>query len=82
MPLISFKTYADENLPVLPANNTDFSFKMTTALGDGECSQPGQCTMQWFWVGTLAQQTYESCVDFVMVPVGEKKGGAGKTFVS
>jgi hypothetical protein len=27
---------------------------------------PGECTMQWFWLGTAAAQTYENCVDFVM----------------
>ena len=69
-PLISFKSYADENLATLPANNTDFSFKMPSKMAEGACAQAGQCTMQWFWVGTQAQQTYESCVDFVMAPAG------------
>ncbi|KAF2666320.1 hypothetical protein BT63DRAFT_416707 [Microthyrium microscopicum] len=66
-PLISFKSYADENLATLPANNTAFSVTMP-ALKAGMCAQAGQCTMQWFWVGTKAMQTYESCVDFVMAP--------------
>ncbi|KIW01839.1 uncharacterized protein PV09_06689 [Verruconis gallopava] len=64
-PLIEFASYADENLPALPANNTDFSVTMPQ-LADGQCAQAGQCTIQWFWFGTKAQQTYESCVDFVM----------------
>ena len=68
-PLIEDPNYADESLPQLPANNTDFSVTMPQ-LADGQCTQPGQCTMQWFWFGTRAQQTYEACVDFVMVPGG------------
>jgi hypothetical protein len=66
LPLIEFDTYADENLAVLPANNTAFSVTMPADLA-GACEVPGECTMQWFWFGTNAQQTYENCVDFVMV---------------
>lgn len=81
-PLISFASYADENLAQLPANNTNFSFRMPTQLAAGQCAMAGQCTMQWFWLGTKAQQTYESCVDFVMAPAGSGKKVAGKKFVS
>jgi hypothetical protein len=77
-PLISFKSYADENLATLPANNTNFSFKMPSNLAAGQCAQAGQCTMQWFWVGTQAMQTYESCVDFVMAPAAAKKVKAAR----
>lgn len=63
-PLIEFDSYADENLAQLPANNTNFSVTMPDLAG--QCAQPGECTMQWFWFGTNAQQTYENCVDFVM----------------
>ncbi|QDS73218.1 hypothetical protein FKW77_003249 [Venturia effusa] len=81
-PLISFASYADENLATLPANNTEFSFRMPMQLEAGQCVQPGQCTMQWFWVGTKAQQTYESCVDFVMMSGGAVGTGVGRRFVS
>lgn len=81
-PLISFASYADENLTTLPANNTNFSFRMPSSLAAGMCAQAGQCTMQWFWVGTQAMQTYESCVDFVMAPAGAAKKVAPKKFVS
>lgn len=81
-PLISFASYADENLATLPANNTNFSFRMPTSLAEGMCAQAGQCTMQWFWVGTQAMQTYESCVDFVMAPGGAAKKVTPKKFVS
>lgn len=97
-PLISFDVYADEALPELPANNTQFSITIPASLGsaaagakhrrvaaaaaadtngttlataaaaaEGDCTQAGDCVLQWFWFGTNAKQTYESCVDFVMV---------------
>lgn len=66
-PLISFDVYADESLARLPANNTAFSVTMPTDLAAGQCAVAGECVLQWFWFGTNAQQTYESCVDFVMV---------------
>ncbi|KAK1467987.1 hypothetical protein CCUS01_06945 [Colletotrichum cuscutae] len=65
-PLIVFDSYADENLAALPKNNTDFDITMPSNLPAGTCAQAGQCVVQWFWVGTAAKQTYESCVDFVM----------------
>jgi hypothetical protein len=64
-PLLVFDSYADENLAQLPANNTAFSVTMPADLGT-QCQTPGECTIQWFWFGTSAQQTYENCVDFVM----------------
>lgn len=72
-PLISFDVYADESLAQLPANNTQFSVTMPTTLQaaaantTGACTQAGECVLQWFWFGTNAKQTYESCIDFVMV---------------
>ncbi|KAH6671018.1 hypothetical protein B0J14DRAFT_484903 [Halenospora varia] len=64
-PLISFVSYADEALPTLPANNTNFNVTIPTTLGS-TCSVAGTCVLQWFWFGTGAQQTYESCVDMVV----------------
>lgn len=64
-PLIEFASYADENLARLPANNTNFNVTVPR-MAAGKCTKPGECVMQWFWFGTAAQQTYESCVDFVM----------------
>lgn len=66
-PLISFDVYADESLAQLPDNNTDFSVTMPTDLPATQCAVAGECVLQWFWFGTNAKQTYESCVDFVMV---------------
>ncbi|KAF3014268.1 hypothetical protein E8E14_011111 [Neopestalotiopsis sp. 37M] len=64
-PLIEFDSYADESLASLPANNTEFSVTIPQ-LEAGQCAQAGDCVLQWFWFGTSAQQTYESCVDFVL----------------
>ncbi|KAI1854242.1 hypothetical protein JX265_000648 [Neoarthrinium moseri] len=64
-PLIEFESYADESLAALPANNTNFSVTIPQ-LAAGQCTQAGDCVLQWFWFGTAAQQTYESCVDFVL----------------
>jgi hypothetical protein len=72
-PLISFDSYADESLPALPANNTAFSVTIPQ-LSAGQCTQAGACVVQWFWFGTAAKQTYESCVDFVMSQ-GNSTGG-------
>ncbi|EJT82173.1 hypothetical protein GGTG_02147 [Gaeumannomyces tritici R3-111a-1] len=73
-PLIVFDTYADESLAVLPANNTAFDVTFPADLPAGKCAVAGQCVLQWFWFGTGAKQTYESCVDFV---VGAAGAGAG-----
>lgn len=71
LPLLVFDSYADENLAELPANNTAFSVTLPGAGENAEleeaCSQAGNCVLQWFWFGEAAQQTYESCVDFVLV---------------
>ncbi|RDW66435.1 hypothetical protein BP6252_10070 [Coleophoma cylindrospora] len=64
-PLITFTTYADEKLTTLPANNTNFNVTIPTTLGSA-CSVAGDCVLQWFWFGTAAVQTYESCVDMTV----------------
>ncbi|KAH8895689.1 hypothetical protein GQ53DRAFT_30940 [Thozetella sp. PMI_491] len=73
--LLVFDTYADEKLKVLPPNNTAFSVTMPSTLGT-QCKVAGECVLQWFWFGTAAKQTYESCVDFVME--AGNAGGVGK----
>ncbi|KAK3935656.1 hypothetical protein QBC46DRAFT_367435 [Diplogelasinospora grovesii] len=64
--LLVFDSYADEKLPALPPNNTAFSVTMPTNMTSTDCTAAGDCVLQWFWFGTAAKQTYESCVDFVM----------------
>ena len=66
LPLIEFDSYADERLASLPPNNTAFSVTIPDDL-DGACQVAGECALQWFWFGTSAQQTYENCVDFIVV---------------
>ena len=41
-PLISFTSYADESLPKLPANNTDFDVTIPSTLGSA-CTVAGDC---------------------------------------
>jgi hypothetical protein len=66
--LIVFDSYADENLATLPRNNTDFDITIPRNLPANACRIPGECVLQWFWFGTGAKQTYESCVDFIIAP--------------
>jgi hypothetical protein len=80
--LIVFDTYADESLPQIPANNTNFDITMPKNLGANDCIIPGDCVLQWFWFGTHAVQTYESCIDFVMVPPGLNPGFGNGNFSS
>jgi hypothetical protein len=30
------------------------------------CTEGGKCAIQWFWYAINNQQTYESCVDFIV----------------
>ncbi|KAF5598684.1 hypothetical protein FPCIR_2746 [Fusarium pseudocircinatum] len=73
-PLIEFENYAS-NAGLNP-NNTAFSVTLPESLG-GECTKAGDCVLQWFWDAPDINQTYESCVDFV---VGAGSGsGSGST---
>ncbi|KIH92895.1 hypothetical protein SPBR_03243 [Sporothrix brasiliensis 5110] len=69
--LIVFDSYADESLPALPANNTAFSVTIPADIAEDACLVAGDCVLQWFWFGTNAKQTYESCVDFVIASVDQ-----------
>ncbi|KAI1500994.1 hypothetical protein F5X99DRAFT_428973 [Biscogniauxia marginata] len=68
-PLISWPAgYADEAAfyaGATPADQTDFNVTIPTDLGD-RCATAGACVLQWWWYGTGAKQTYESCVDFTV----------------
>ncbi|KAH7267723.1 uncharacterized protein BKA55DRAFT_501512 [Fusarium redolens] len=70
-PLIEFENYA-ANAGLNP-NNTAFSVTLPESLG-GECTKAGDCVLQWFWDAPDIDQTYESCVDFV---VGGSGSGSG-----
>lgn len=68
-PLISWPdNYAATLTP--PANQTKFSVKIPTTLGD-RCTTAGTCVLQWYWLGQ--GQTYESCVDFTTPKASAKR---------
>ncbi|CAJ2506382.1 Uu.00g005120.m01.CDS01 [Anthostomella pinea] len=68
-PLLSWPSgYADEQAfyaGETPVNQTDFNVTIPTTLGS-QCADAGACVLQWWWYGTGAKQTYESCVDFTV----------------
>ncbi|KAJ4268950.1 hypothetical protein NW762_003021 [Fusarium torreyae] len=70
-PLIEFSNYASNG--GLDANNTAFSVTLPKSLGS-DCTKAGDCVLQWFWDAPDIDQTYESCVDFV---VGGSGSGSG-----
>jgi predicted carbohydrate-binding protein with CBM5 and CBM33 domain len=47
-------------------NQTDFSVTIPSDVPAGSCTQAGQCVVQWWWDSREADQTYMSCVDFVL----------------
>lgn len=77
-PLIEFSNYA-ANAGVA-ANNSAFSVTLPETLG-GDCTTAGDCVLQWFWDAPDIDQTYESCVDFV-VGAGSGSGSSPSAVVS
>jgi hypothetical protein len=71
-PLIEFSNYASN--AGMAKNNTAFSVTLPRSLG-GACTLAGECVLQWFWDAPDINQTYESCVDFVVG--GSGSGGNG-----
>ncbi|KAI8998006.1 hypothetical protein BC832DRAFT_248874 [Gaertneriomyces semiglobifer] len=61
-PLIFFNDYASSSRPI-PDSNKNFRVTMPN-LGN-QCTQPGECTLQFYWDSRSDRQSYESCVDFV-----------------
>ncbi|KAH8890135.1 hypothetical protein GQ53DRAFT_747619 [Thozetella sp. PMI_491] len=64
-PMIYFADYASTKTGV-QKNQTDFSVTIPKDLPAGSCAQPGDCVVQWWWDSRESDQTYMSCVDFVM----------------
>lgn len=62
-PLIEFDNYASN--AGVDANNTAFSVTLPNDFG-GDCTTEGDCVLQWYWDAPDINQTYESCVDFVV----------------
>jgi predicted carbohydrate-binding protein with CBM5 and CBM33 domain len=62
--LLYYSDFAD-NAKTIPANETAFSITIPSDLGD-TCSTAGACVVQHYWNAASIDQTYESCVDFVV----------------
>jgi predicted carbohydrate-binding protein with CBM5 and CBM33 domain len=60
------------NAYTIPEDQKEFSITIPDEAS--ECSSPGDCVIQWFWDAHDIDQTYESCIDFV---VGGGSGGSG-----
>ncbi|KAK8117968.1 uncharacterized protein PG998_006249 [Apiospora kogelbergensis] len=68
-PLVRWdKGYADERdfyAKKTPKDQVDFNVTIPEDLGD-KCATAGACVLQWWWYGTGARQSYETCVDFTV----------------
>ncbi|KAK8057847.1 hypothetical protein PG996_011784 [Apiospora saccharicola] len=51
--------------PLTPKDQVDFNVTIPEDLGD-KCATAGACVLQWWWYGTGARQSYETCVDFTV----------------
>ncbi|KAF2732590.1 hypothetical protein EJ04DRAFT_496625 [Polyplosphaeria fusca] len=55
----------------VPLSQREFNVTIPAGL-ESKCAVAGDCVLQWWWYGTGAKQTYESCVDFTMKAAGKK----------
>ncbi|KAB5558633.1 hypothetical protein GE09DRAFT_1032048 [Coniochaeta sp. 2T2.1] len=60
----------------MPRDVTEFEVTVPGGL-EGRCKVGGDCVLQWWWYGKGARQTYESCVDFIIVADGDGVEGDG-----
>lgn len=72
--LISWDSYASTETGVQPGDE-NFSVTIPTDL-PATCSEKGGCALQWWWDARSIDQTYISCVDFV---VGGASGSSGSS---
>ncbi|KAF2276290.1 uncharacterized protein EI97DRAFT_474260 [Westerdykella ornata] len=56
----------------VPIEQREFSVTVPEGLEE-RCVTAGDCVLQWWWFGTGAKQTYESCVDFKIVKPAVKE---------
>ncbi|EAQ92029.1 hypothetical protein CHGG_00264 [Chaetomium globosum CBS 148.51] len=47
-------------------DDVDFNITIPERLAS-ICTEGGKCAIQWYWYAIRGSQTYESCVDFVIV---------------
>jgi hypothetical protein len=80
VPLLSYPDFAD-NAKTVPGNETGFEITIPRDLGDA-CSTPGACVVQHYWNAAAIDQTYESCVDFVVGGSGSGAGSASAVVLS
>jgi predicted carbohydrate-binding protein with CBM5 and CBM33 domain len=73
--LLYYSDFAD-NAKTIPANETSFSITIPSNLED-TCSMAGACVVQYYWNAASIDQTYESCVDFVVGSSGSGSPSAG-----
>ncbi|KAF2154587.1 hypothetical protein K461DRAFT_275712 [Myriangium duriaei CBS 260.36] len=62
-PLKSYSSFASNQVGVQP---DELSFSVTIPDVSSECATPGACVIQHYWNAADINQTYESCVDFVI----------------
>jgi len=75
--LKNFDQFALTSKPI-SSDQTDFDVTIPTDLG-GRCSTAGECVIQMFWDARSIDQTYESCIDFVVGGSGSGSGSGSPT---
>ncbi|KAH6845796.1 hypothetical protein B0I37DRAFT_398935 [Chaetomium sp. MPI-CAGE-AT-0009] len=65
-PLRSWDTWPNSTATT-PRSDIDFNVTIPSTLGTA-CSTGGKCAIQWYWYAIKNAQTYESCVDFYVIP--------------
>ncbi|KAL1679323.1 hypothetical protein EV122DRAFT_277341 [Schizophyllum commune] len=65
-PLKNWPVYADDTLGPADWPPDETNFSVTIPDVTEHCSEAGACAIQWWWYGTKNDQTYESCIDFVI----------------
>jgi predicted carbohydrate-binding protein with CBM5 and CBM33 domain len=63
------------NAYTIPEDQKEFSITIPDEAS--ECSSPGDCVIQWFWDAADINQTYESCIDFVVGGGSGSGSGSG-----
>lgn len=75
--LKSWNQFALTSRPI-QSNETDFDITIPSDLG-GRCTTAGECVIQMFWDARSIDQTYESCVDFVVGGSGSESGSGSSS---
>ncbi|GAM87548.1 hypothetical protein ANO11243_055740 [Dothideomycetidae sp. 11243] len=78
-PLKSYASFASNQVGVQP---DELSFSVTIPDVGTQCATPGACVIQHYWNAASIDQTYESCIDFVVGAggaVGSSSSAAGSS---